>query len=107
MTHGAYVPRPLQNGTKFYRMANSRSALKRVRQTKTRTLRNRALKSRVKVLRREAIAAVDAGDAAKARETYNQFASAADKAAKKGAFHKNTASRLKRRVAGRIGTLDS
>lgn len=88
-------------------MANSRSALKRVRQTRTRTHRNRALKSSLKSLRKEALTAIEAGDTAKARETYNRFASAADKAAKKGALHKNTASRLKSRVAARIGSIQS
>lgn len=83
-------------------MANSRSALKRVRKTKRETARNRVLKTRVKLLRKEIAAAVEAGDSKKAQETYNQFASAADKAAKKGTFHKKTASRLKSRVAAMI-----
>ena len=86
-------------------MANSRSALKRVRQTKTRTARHRALKTRMKSLRRTAIEAVEAKDAKGAKSAYDQFASAADKAAKKGAIHKNTASRLKSRVAQRINGL--
>jgi small subunit ribosomal protein S20 len=34
-------------------MANTKSALKRVRQTKRRTERNRAAKSRIKTLRRK------------------------------------------------------
>ena len=88
-------------------MANSRSALKRVRQTEKRTDRNRVLKSRVKSLRKDALAAITAGDAKSAQESYNQLASAADKAAKKGAFHKNTASRLKSRVANQINALNS
>ena len=88
-------------------MANSRSALKRVRQTKTRTLRNRALKSEVKSLRKDALAAIEAGDSKKAQESYNQFASATDKAAKRGAFHKKTASRLKSRVATKINAIGS
>lgn len=88
-------------------MANSRSALKRVRKTKRETLRNRALKSKVKALRKDALAAVEAGDAAKAQQSYNAFASAADKASKKGALHKNTASRLKSRVAAHIAGLNS
>ncbi|MDF1656155.1 MAG: 30S ribosomal protein S20 [Verrucomicrobiales bacterium] len=83
-------------------MANSRSALKRVRKTKKETARNRVLKTRVKLLRKEVASAVEAGDAKKAQEAYNQFASAADKAAKKGTFHKNTANRLKSRVAAML-----
>ncbi|MEM1441991.1 MAG: 30S ribosomal protein S20 [Verrucomicrobiota bacterium] len=83
-------------------MANSRSALKRVRKTKRETARNRALKVRVKSLRKEVASAVEAGNTKAAQEAYNKFASAADKAAKKGTFHKKTASRLKSRVAAMI-----
>jgi small subunit ribosomal protein S20 len=83
-------------------MANTRSALKRVRKTKKETARNRILKTRVKVLRKEVAAAVESGDAKKAQEAYDKFASAADKAAKKGTLHKNTASRLKARAAASI-----
>lgn len=101
----AYVPRPFSNGNTP--MANSRSALKRVRQTRTRTHRNRALKAQVKALRKDTIEAVEAGDAAKAKASYDKFASAADKAAKRGAFHKNTASRLKSRAASRVNSLGS
>lgn len=83
-------------------MANTRSALKRVRKTKRETARNRALKVRVKALRKEVATAVESGNSKAAQEAYNKFASAADKAAKKGTLHKNTASRLKSRVAAMI-----
>lgn len=86
-------------------MANSQSALKRVRQTKTRTARNRVLKTHVKNARKAALVAVESGDSAKAQAAYNKFASVADKAAKRGAFHKKTASRLKSRVAAQVGSL--
>ncbi len=88
-------------------MANSRSALKRVRQTKTRTAQNRNLKDRVKDARKSALAAVDAGDSKAAQKAYSEFASAADKAAKGGAMHKNTASRLKGRVAKKVNGLSA
>ncbi len=83
-------------------MANTKSALKRVRQTKTRTARNRAIKARVKTARKGALAAIDAGDPAAAQEAYNRFASTADKAAKSGALHKRTADRLKGRMAAKL-----
>ncbi|HQZ26774.1 MAG: 30S ribosomal protein S20 [Verrucomicrobiales bacterium] len=83
-------------------MANTKSALKRVRQTKVRTSLNRALKSRVKLTRKNALAAYEAGDKAAAQEAFNLFASAADKAAKSGAMHKGTASRIKGRMAVRL-----
>ena len=62
----------------------------------------RAPKFRVKALRKEVATAVDSGNSKAAQEAYNKFASAADKAAKKGTLHKNTASRLKSRVAAMI-----
>ena len=83
-------------------MANTKSALKRVRQTKVRTSLNRALKSRVKLTRKTALGAFDANDKAAAQAAYNLFASAADKAAKSGAMHKRTASRIKGRMAVRL-----
>ncbi|MBP83423.1 MAG: 30S ribosomal protein S20 [Verrucomicrobiales bacterium] len=86
-------------------MANSRSALKRVRQTKVQTARNRNLKSRVKDTRKDALAAVEEGNQKAAATAYNAFASATDKAAKGGAMHKNTASRLKGRIAAKVNGL--
>ncbi len=83
-------------------MANTKSALKRVRQTKTRTALNRALKTRVKTTRKSALAAIESGDKKAAQAAYDLFASAADKAAKGGALHKNTASRIKGRMAARV-----
>ena len=74
-------------------MANTKSALKRVRQTKVRTSLNRALKSRVKLTRKNALAAYEAGDKAAAQEAFNLFASA---------VHRGTASRIKGRMAVRL-----
>jgi len=83
-------------------MANSRSALKRVRKTKRETSRNRALKSRLKSTRRTALEAIEAGDTKAAQSAYVLFASAADKAAKKGAIHDNKAGRLKSRLSLKV-----
>lgn len=88
-------------------MANSKSALKRVRQTATRTARNRALKSAVKSARRATEEAVEAGQAAQAQEAYDTLASVVDKAAKRGALHKNTASRYKSRAAAKLKGLSA
>ena len=83
-------------------MANTKSALKRVRQTKVRTSLNRAQKGRVKLSRKTALAAIESGDKKSAQEAYNLFASAADKAAKSGAIHKRTADRIKGRMAAKL-----
>lgn len=79
-------------------MANSKSALKRVRQTKTRTVRNRVVSSRMRTLRKNAIAAAEGGNSDEARKIFSEFSSAVDKAAKNNILHKNTAANLKSRT---------
>ncbi|MEM0970817.1 MAG: 30S ribosomal protein S20 [Verrucomicrobiota bacterium] len=86
-------------------MANIRSAEKRVRQIKRRTLRNRAIKSRVKTFRKKVASAVEAGDKEEAAKALDLFASAVDKAAKANVFHKNAAARYKSSAARAVNTL--
>jgi small subunit ribosomal protein S20 len=69
----------------------SRSALKRLRQTVKRTLRNRAVKSRVKTLVKKARATRDP-------EALRAAVKAIDKAAATGILHRNTAARKKSRL---------
>lgn len=83
-------------------MPNIRSSKKDIRRTKVRTLRNKANRSKVKTFRKRVLDALEKGDAKAAQEAYNNFASAADKAAKSNSIHKNKASRLKSRVAARM-----
>lgn len=83
-------------------MPNIRSSEKDVRRIKARTARNRATKSRVRTLKKKVLTAIASGDAKAVQEAYNTFASAADKAAKTSVLHKNTASRLKSRVAKQL-----
>lgn len=85
-------------------MPNTRSAEKNVRKTLARTQRNRTMKSRIRTFRKRALEALKKGDLAAAQSAYNAFASAADKAAKKKTLHRNTASRLKSRLAKRFKT---
>ncbi len=74
-------------------MANIKSAKKRILVTRTKTLRNKAIKSRVKSEVKKFYAAVDAGDKAAAQAQLLAAISQIDKAKTKGVFHKNTASR--------------
>lgn len=83
-------------------MPNIRSSEKSVRQTLVRTQRNRGRKSLIRTFRKKAMAAIESGDMKAAQEFYNTFASAADKAAKKGTIHANKASRLKGRLAAKL-----
>lgn len=76
-------------------MANSASALKRVRQAARRTERNTALKSRVKTLRKQTLGKAESGDLEGAKAFFAKFSSAVDVATKKNIFHKNKAANLK------------
>lgn len=86
-------------------MANTRSALKRVRKTERQTLRNRALKSRVKTFRKRVVAAIESGDAKAAEAALSELSSVADKAGRNKVIHKNSASRLKSIYSRRIAAL--
>ena len=83
-------------------MANTKQALKRVRQNDKRNTINTALKSRVKSLRKNSIAAATEGNKEAATKAYVQFSSAVDKCAKKSIFHKNKAANLKSKTAKAI-----
>ncbi len=76
-------------------MANNPSAEKRIRQTHTRTLRNKMVKSRVRTAIRSFREALAEGDVARVKSAYLTAVSALDKAAIKGYIHKNAASRRK------------
>lgn len=80
-------------------MANTASALKRVRQTTTRTARNRAVKSRLKTARKAVLAAIASGDAQASQDAFRNAVSLADRAAKSSTLHKNAARRLQSRLA--------
>lgn len=86
-------------------MANHKSALKRVRQTKVRTERNRDRKTAIKKLRKETLAAVASGDSAAASSAASKLSSAVDKAAKKGLIHQNKAANIKSKTAKAIAAI--
>jgi len=83
-------------------MANHFSALKRARQTETKTAANRANKSRLRSALREMREAIAKGDKDAAKTALSAAASAVDKGVQKGVLHKNTASRYKARLNKRV-----
>jgi small subunit ribosomal protein S20 len=83
-------------------MANHFSALKRARQTETKTARNRANKSRLRSALRGLREAIESGDKAAAQKAYSSTVSVVDKGVQKGVLHKNTASRYKARLSARV-----
>ena len=86
-------------------MANTKSAIKRNRQTATRTERNRAEKSRMKTIRKKTLAAIGAGDKAAASKAAAEFSSVVDKAAKRNLIHPNKAANLKSKTAKAIAAI--
>lgn len=73
------------------------SELKRKRQSLKREERNSSVLSRIKTGEKKLRAALEAG-ADDVKALYQNFASALDKAAKKGVIHKNAAARKKSRL---------
>ena len=83
-------------------MANHFSALKRARQTETKTTRNRANKSRLRGALRSLRQALVKGDKETVQSAYRATVSVVDKGVQKGVIHKNTASRYKARLNARV-----
>jgi small subunit ribosomal protein S20 len=83
-------------------MANHFSALKRARQTESRTARNRANRSRLRTALRGLRESLAKGDKQAAEQSFRQTVSALDKAIQKGIIHENTASRYKSRLSARL-----
>ncbi len=86
-------------------MANHVSALKRVRQTVSRTEVNSANRSRFRTSLRALREALTKGDAAAAQAQYRLTVSTLDKSVQKGVLHANTASRYKSRLNARVKAL--
>lgn len=82
-------------------MANLKSSQKDIRRTIARTLRNRAVKSRIKTLSKHSATAISTG-APDAQVKTSEYISSLDKAAKTGIIHKNKANRLKSRLAAKL-----
>lgn len=87
-------------------MANTRSAIKRIRQNQKRRLRNRFYRGRARTTIKQARQAISAEDLEAAREKTMEAISALDKAAVKGVVHKNNASRRKSRLMKQLAALE-
>ena len=80
-------------------MPNIKQQEKRVRIATRERLQNLRYRSTVKTLTKRLQAAVTAGDAAKVSAEHTELVRWIDKAASKGALHKNTAARKKSQAA--------
>ena len=86
-------------------MPNIKSAVKRVKTSEARLLKNAANRSKLNTVRRSYLDAVASGDKAKAAEAFKTFCSTLDKSAKKGAISKNSADRRKGRAAAKLNAM--
>jgi small subunit ribosomal protein S20 len=86
-------------------MANTDSARKRIRQTKTRTIRNQARKSRMRTFVKKVETALASGDRNAADAALRAAQPEMQRAANKGVVHRNTVARKLSRLAVRINAI--
>ncbi len=79
-------------------MANTKSAMKRMRQNERRRLRNRAMRSKL----RGAIKTARSAEGAAKPAAVHEGIRALDRAVSKGVLHRNTAARKKSALARRL-----
>jgi small subunit ribosomal protein S20 len=86
-------------------MANTASARKRNRQSKRRTERNQARKSRMRTFIKKVETAIAGGDKQAAGDALRAAQPEMQRAANKGVVHRNTAARKLSRLATQIKSL--
>jgi small subunit ribosomal protein S20 len=79
-------------------VANTKSAVKRIRTNENRRVRNRAVRSQV----RSAVKEARAAQGAEQKTSIAEAIRALDKAVSKGVIHRNTAARKKSALARRL-----
>ncbi len=87
-------------------MANIKSAKKRVLVTRTKTERNKSIRSAVRTAMKKVFAAVEAGDKAAAQEALKAATKAIEMACSKGVYHKNNAARKVSRVSKAVSEME-
>ncbi|WP_018132376.1 30S ribosomal protein S20 [Effusibacillus pohliae] len=86
-------------------MPNIKSAIKRVKITRTRTLRNAAAKSALRTAIKKFEVALTNNDLEAAKDLLKKATRSLDKAVTKGIIHKNTAARKKSRLTKKFNKL--
>ena len=86
-------------------MPNIKSAKKRVIVTQTKTLQNKMFRTQLKTDIKKYQAALAAGDAALAQETYKQAVKKIDQAAARGIIHKNAAAHKKSQFTKKLNAM--
>ena len=86
-------------------MANSKSALKRVRVSERRRIRNRTFRSAARTVVRRAESIIATGDAEAAATAVGTAVSMLDRTAGKGIIHPNNAARRKSRLMAKYNKM--
>jgi small subunit ribosomal protein S20 len=86
-------------------VASHKSALKRIKQTRARTARNRAHRTRLRHQIRKLRSALEAKDKALAESLLRPTLALIDHSVSKGILHRNTAARYKSRLTLRFNAL--
>ena len=86
-------------------MANSRQAVKRIRQNEKRRMRNRAHRSRMRTAIKSLRNAVEQNDGETARTLLPQTLKVIDFTAQKNVIHRNTAARYKSRLSKAVAAI--
>ena len=98
-------PLPRDDDQEEKKLANIKSAKKRILVTATRTERNKAIRSKVKTCIKKVETAVADGDKSAAESALLTATSEIDKATTKGVYHKNNASRKVSRLAKAVAAM--
>jgi len=88
-------------------LANHKSALKRVRSSERKRLRNRAVRSTTRTMVKKARTTLEQGDLEAARQAIREAVRTLDKAVSKGVIHRNSAARRKSRLMKRLAALEA
>jgi len=88
-------------------VANHASALKRVKQTKKRRLRNKSCKSTINTTVKKVCSSLEEKDADGVKTYYKEAVSRLDSAVSKGILHRRTASRKISRLTRKVSELPS
>ncbi|HOB19225.1 MAG TPA: 30S ribosomal protein S20 [Candidatus Atribacteria bacterium] len=83
-------------------MPNTKSAMKRVKVIKAKTLRNKMIKSSLKTISKKFENALSENNLDLAKSIYPKLVKKIDMAAAKGTIHKNAANRKKAKLALRL-----
>jgi small subunit ribosomal protein S20 len=87
-------------------LANTKSAIKRLRSAERRRLRNRVFRGRARTAVKKARYLMEQGRTEEAQEAVRVAVVALDKAAQKGIIHKNNAARRKSRLMQQLNQME-